>query len=553
MKTNAVVGVVVLLSAGFLGGEAAGYSISQTDFGFTMRWGSSLVPYHLNAAGSDNIGNGSDIQAIESAFSDWEAVSCSDLTFEYQGGTDANSVQSLGGESNDQNDITFVENSTWTLGKQVLGVTIPLGMGNGAFVEVDIAFNGYHHKWTTTGKKWRVDVKSVAIHEIGHFVGIQHVLGGYSQYNPPTMAPQNDPYGKMASLEADDMLAACYLYPDGGTFKCDNNEQCPYVVENEPNTGKEFYGSKLECTASICQPPSQPSMPVLKVLGDPCTSGDECQDDLFCQPIGAAAFCAKDCKPSSPDCPISYICLPYPGGETGACVPNSAAGGASNGTPCIANEDCKSGNCFPDLSGGWACRATCDSDAADICEDGASCLGLPGYGTGGCLPDDLLVDYKIANGHPCNEAEDCLSGNCVKSAPASPSICRPSCIGPDDCEPGMACMALDPTGMACVPEEHVTKTPGALGDACGNADECGSGACVDNVCVDPCTITDSCGPSDPSDPPVKPSDPVVDPTITSGNGSSGCQFPSNRSTTAPNWLLLVVVGLWTTRLWIQRT
>jgi len=37
MKTNAVVGVVVLLSAGFLGGEAAGYSISQTDFGFTMR------------------------------------------------------------------------------------------------------------------------------------------------------------------------------------------------------------------------------------------------------------------------------------------------------------------------------------------------------------------------------------------------------------------------------------------------------------------------------------------------------------------------------------
>lgn len=90
-------------------------------------------------------------------------------------------------------------------------------------------------------------------------------------------------------------------------------------------------------------------------------------------------------------------------------------GGVSNGIFCIVNEDCMSGNCFFDLSGGWVCWESCDLDVLDSCEEGVSCLGLLGYSIGGCLFDEFLVDYKIVNGYFCNELEDCLSGNCVKS------------------------------------------------------------------------------------------------------------------------------------------
>jgi len=535
-----------LLCACFVSTTALAYSINQTDFGYTMRWQSLPATYYLNPAGSDNINNGSDIAAIGQSFADWEAVSCSVLNFTKLGEINTAAVQSMGAESNDQNDITFIENNTWTLGEYVLGVTIPLGMTNGQFVEVDIAFNGYHHKWSTTGKKWRVDVKSVAIHEIGHYVGMQHVLGGYSQYNPPTMAPQNDPYGKTASLETDDKLGVCYLYPSGGKFICNNDAECPYVVENEPSTGKEYYGSKLECNSQVCQPPNQSTGPVGKVLGEPCAAGIPCADTLFCQPVADGAYCAQSCSPAAKNCPLGYSCLPYAGGDTGACLPNSAIGGGPNGTPCVSNDDCQSGNCFPNMSAGWECREPCDPDGVDTCPDEMGCLGVPGYATGGCLPDDILAEFKIQDGHPCNEPQDCLSGNCVKSSPSSPSICRPNCADNSDCGSGMVCVALEPSGKACVPEEHVQIDPAPLGEQCDGAMGCESGACLDGVCVEPCVVTDTCEPpvTNPPPPPVQPPSNTVSPSSSSGGG---CNTTNSHRNRAFPWIigLFLVLLCWT--------
>ena len=522
--------------------SAAGYSISQTDYGYTLRWSTLPATYYLNPAGSDNISNGSDIAAIAQSFADWEAIGCSELYFEQLGTTSTATVQSMGAESNDKNDITFIENNTWTLGEYVLGVTIPLAMTNGQFVEVDIAFNGYHHKWTTTGKKWRVDVKSVAIHEIGHYIGLQHVLGGYSQNNPPTMAPQNDPYGKTATLEVDDKLAACYLYPAGGKFSCNSESECPYVVSNEPGTGKEYYSSKLECQAKVCQPPKEDVEPIAKVLGEPCAEGIACADNLFCQPVADGAFCAKSCSPDEKDCPLGYACLPYPDGTTGACLPNSAVGGAPNGTPCASNDDCKSGNCFPNMNTGWECREPCDPEGVDTCPEGMGCLGLPGYPNGGCLPDAILAEFKIQDGDPCNEAQDCLSGNCVKSAPSSPSICRPNCKDDGDCPQNQVCASLEPMGQACIPEDHAKVEPAPLGEPCEGAMACESGACLQGVCVKPCEVTETCDTTAEPNPPSEPS-----PVVGEQPSKSGCNAVNNHSTSAL-LLAMIVMPLW----WLRR-
>ena len=45
-------------------------------------------------------------------------------------------------------------------------------VASGQIIEADIAFNGLHHQWTTGEPINAVDVKSVVLHEVGHWFGI---------------------------------------------------------------------------------------------------------------------------------------------------------------------------------------------------------------------------------------------------------------------------------------------------------------------------------------------------------------------------------------------
>ena len=81
------------------------------------------------------------------------------------------------GGANQNNEVTWVEDSDWSYGSGVLGVAAPLWyVASGQIIEADIAFNGLHHQWTTGEPINAVDVKSVVLHEVGHWFGIQHYL-----------------------------------------------------------------------------------------------------------------------------------------------------------------------------------------------------------------------------------------------------------------------------------------------------------------------------------------------------------------------------------------
>ena len=476
--------------------SAHAYSIRTTPAGFIARWTQPNITWVVNPVGSDNISNGSDITAIQSSFNDWQNLSCSKLTFTKAGNTSKSTNIATGEEPNGINEVVWVENSKWDYGQYVLGVTTPITYTNGNIIEADIAFNGYQVKWSTTGQFGRADVKSVAIHEIGHMFGLQHNLGGWPANNPPTMAPAADPYGKTASLETDDEWGACFLYPAGVTFPCANDAMCPFVLDTNPNNGEEFYTSKLYCNVDVCAFQDGAVGPS-KTLGAACATQTECKSPYFCQPIqGGGGYCSQLCQPASPNCPSGFGCFGYSDGDGGACLPVDDEDPLKpEGDYCNSNDDCQTNLCYPSMNGTWQCRSSCQSNAH--CVSGTECFAAPGYSTGGCLPLDLIPEWQVQDGDPCNNHDDCDSGICVLNpGTGGPKFCRAGCdpaIG--GCGFGWQCIADGPTGGACVPEPASPDELGDEGAACNKGSECLTETCFGGVCARPCNVvSSSCHP-----------------------------------------------------------
>ena len=180
---------------------ANAFTIDVSPYNNIVRWDHPDLTYYLDPDGAPGITDGSDIAAVKESAQDWTNVSCSNLSITYIGPTTTKSVLPVDGPYDSKNQLVWINNSAWTFGTYTLGVTVsPYGY-DGVIMESDIAFNGYLQQWSTSGDFYKSDVKSVVIHELGHFFGLQHVLSGYNQYDPPTMAPYADPYLQTRTLD----------------------------------------------------------------------------------------------------------------------------------------------------------------------------------------------------------------------------------------------------------------------------------------------------------------------------------------------------------------
>lgn len=452
---------------------AGAFSISLTPYNNIVRWAKPNLTYYLDPNGAPDISDGSDIKAIHASFDDWEAVSCSALTFQFLGNTSNKSVLPISGQTNGKNELVFVNDSKWTFGQYVLGVTSPLYYYDGAIFEADIAFNGYLQSWSTTGNYWKVDVKSVAIHEIGHFFGLQHVLYGYDPNDPPTMAPAADPYGKTATLHADDKAGACFLYPASGYYTCSSNAQCPYVVDNYQN-GEEYYSKQLKCQNGYCTGVSGVS-PGSVEIGGTCNLTSDCKSPNTCETLDSGIkICTTTCDPNNDKCPDGYRCAKVSVSNKYLCTPGTKK--KKEGEPCSNSFECATSFCFstPDGSGMF-CRIMCNKNAPS-CPEGQACWA-PAYSTtGGCFPADVVPVQKKPLGSLCSNDAECLSDLCFGAA-GSAAVCRQACsVVAQDCPSGYYCADVGGRG-ACLPGSPPPKKK-QDGDSCAKHDDCESNWCV---------------------------------------------------------------------------
>lgn len=207
--------------------------------------------------------------------------------------------------------------------------------------------------------------------------------------------------------------------------------------------------------------------------GGPCTAGNECLPGLECD-TGASTCIAPtsnsggSCEgATSGDCPLDEQCVGATDGVPGTCTNRASLQTAAEGAACQLDFSvlCQSGlscavtgidivmmapelTCVSPVLSGGACNVSfpsmcpvgeyCDANPMMLMIDGF-CVPIPGEGapcatslTGErcelgliCIRGEVDICRRPqANGAPCTDAGECLSGFCDGSVCAAPDICE---------------------------------------------------------------------------------------------------------------------------------
>ena len=141
--------------------------------------------------------------AIRNASQTWSSVPGSVFRFVHGGSSTSPDVTDHG---NGNSDLYFDA----TLPPFAVAITFAFETGEN-IIERDVAFNGTLN-WTTTGSPGGApDVETVALHELGHVLGLLH-----EDSVPSVMRSGGDPSVQRRALEDDDRAGVVFLYPAGG-------------------------------------------------------------------------------------------------------------------------------------------------------------------------------------------------------------------------------------------------------------------------------------------------------------------------------------------------
>jgi len=339
-------------------------------------WNTERGPseYALHPDGSDDITDGSDLEAVRQAFENWSCIEGS--RFRFRERTDVEGVKS-DSLSDGINSVFWDETNEFALGPATLGVNIGNGGQGQARNAAVIIFNGYDHTWSTDDAGSAVDVGSIAIHEIGHWLGLAHACTDMSESNcsPIDEAVMTPAYtsGTYREPFADDINGLLEMYAQ------------------DPSDN------------STCEGPFR--------IGEYCACDAECANGLSCVPQeDGSQVCAKQCDSENTGaCGPGFNCVlgqrpddnsPAPG----ACRAQVAGTAAPPGTACVNDGyscgqfDCTSSGA---AGGGRVCFQGCLEDSD--CPDGYACTGIQ------CLldTDALSVTCPSGDGDGDGDGDGC--------------------------------------------------------------------------------------------------------------------------------------------------
>lgn len=384
------------------------------------RWNpaSLPIPYRVNVASvPPSLGSAVGLAAVNDGFAAWAAPTCTRWRASNVGNTTV--TRAVAGDR--ENSILWISGA-WPaeLGAVniTIGVTTPVYRVGGYFIDADIQFNNVGFTWNTTGRGG-VDAQSIATHEEGHFLGLDHTSVRSAVMFASYMG------GLVRTLSADDIAGVCALYPSGGPV---------------PDAG-------VASDAGVMPPPM-----------DPCARATSCAG---CTPLAGCGWCAAQnlCMSGTSTGPTGASCGgPWAWVPTQCPAPSTDAGAppdASSTDPCARFTSC--GACTPVNGCGW-CGAT------GQCVSGTQTGPVRGTCASGYawLPQECPTTQPTGTaqfGEPCRQPADCASGGiCVGGSGIAP-FCTRVCVDDCTCPRGYRCGARITTGqMVCVPGSNTCDT-----------------------------------------------------------------------------------------------
>lgn len=379
------------------------------------KWNPATLPisYRVNTASApSSIGAAGALSAVQGGFASWAAPVCSAWRTNYAG----TSTLARANQRDRSNDILWISGA-WPaeLGSVsvTIGVTTPVWTVGGYYFDADIQFNNVGFTWSMGGARGTVDTQSIATHEEGHFLGLDH--------SPLTSAVMYAAYsgGDRSRLSSDDIAGVCFLYPTG-----------------------------------VAVPDAGVSTPDAGSSADPCSRYTSCAG---CTPVNNCGWCgatgqcvtSRSTGPVAGACASGFawttdMCTTTPVRDSGTVAPTDA--GSTSTDPCDRfSASC--GACTPIGGCGW-CGAT------NRCMYGASTGPTRSTcGSGWAWnPGDCAASMGTASfGEPCTRTTDCASGGpCVGPRGATTGVCTRVCVDDCSCPRGYTCSGTTSVGTVCL-------------------------------------------------------------------------------------------------------
>ncbi len=498
--------------------------------------GNKCVPSFRIASSIQNTGgttlNGAEkvpydtaVSRLAEAFKNWTGpriTACSTVWNSVYAGTFTapSGIQAVN-KDDQANSIIWLGGAYWRYSSATLALTtVTYTNGTGELIDADVELNN-DIDWSDTAAAGTYDYESVALHEAGHFLGLDHTASTTLAVMYAAV-PQGATKRVLAPIDIEEV---CSVYPTAGGGQgatCSDSTQCTegrvcesaaaatakictadctglddarcpigtscqasssgFACLKQPGVRDmcKFCTKGSDCATGVCVT-DQTSLwcPLSCTNNAQCGVGYTCDESHFCKPTQGA--CTTQCTIGDANCAVGFTC------QSGTCKPSGHSGdrcevlGACDGcTACVGDpNDSTIAFCRP-CCGGAGNTGYCASCSLVTCGSESTCIGLANGKDQICLPSTGRGTCQTCSGAtPCQAGLTCSSGRCHSACnPASPGTCA-------------ACLATGTGAGLCGCAGETAKAGELCGQTASAFTACGSGLlCVATpslTCRVPCT------------------------------------------------------------------